>query len=77
MPKSRDEMSTVLAQSFATFAALAKHSLSPTQTSMARERAGNCLWALGVKEYDGFRAIKPEALGETINGEVTNLIQSS
>ncbi|MBR9837009.1 MAG: hypothetical protein GYB50_03840 [Rhodobacteraceae bacterium] len=77
MRKSPDEMATVLAQAFATFTSLAEHSLSPTQTRMATERAGNCLWALGIDEYKGFRAVEPETVGEVIDGEAIRLVQSS
>ncbi|MBR9766469.1 MAG: hypothetical protein GYB53_23870 [Rhodobacteraceae bacterium] len=77
MPKSAEEMSDVLALSFVSFMALAKHSLTPAQTKIATERAGNCLWALGVEEYAGFHALAPEALGETIEGTSARLITSS
>lgn len=77
MRKSPHEMSTVIAMSFAAFKALAENSLSPTQTSMATERAGNCLWALGIEEHSGFRAIAPDHLGKTIDGEAIRLVQTS
>lgn len=49
MRRSANEMVTVIAHSFASFKSLAKHSLSPTQTEMATERAGNCLCNSGVR----------------------------
>lgn len=49
-----------LASAFGVLAALAKYSLSPTQTQMARRAAGNCLWALGLDHYGGIDAVKPE-----------------
>ena len=75
MRKSPDEMATVIAQAFATFKALAEHSLSPAQTRMATERAGNCLWALGIEEYEGFRGVEPDSLGNVIDGVAIRLVQ--
>ncbi|MBR9764114.1 MAG: hypothetical protein GYB53_11470 [Rhodobacteraceae bacterium] len=77
MLRSSDEISDVLAMSFVSFMTLAKHSLSPTQTKIATERAGNCLWALGIGEHSGFQAVAPDPIGETIDGEATLLVQSS
>lgn len=58
MNNSREK--AALAAAFGVLAMLAKHSLSPTQTAMATRAAGNCLWALGIDEYEGFRAEEPE-----------------
>lgn len=51
-----------LVQAFVILKALAEHSLSPTQTSMARRGAGNCLWGLGIEGYEDIVAVKPEGL---------------
>ncbi|MGI2036374.1 hypothetical protein ACRQ1B_28765 [Rhizobium panacihumi] len=69
--KQKDE---VLRQAFVAFVSFSKHSLSPTQTSWARERAENCLWALGVKEFEGFQARVPDPIGDTIDLEATRLM---
>lgn len=56
---SHDQIRRVLASSFASWTAIAKHALSPTERRMARRCAGECLFALGIDEYDGFKAQKP------------------
>jgi hypothetical protein len=60
MIASRDQIARVLALSFASWTTMAKYSLSPTQTEIATRRAGECLWALEIDEYDGFVACPPE-----------------
>ncbi|MCA0850374.1 hypothetical protein [Salipiger thiooxidans] len=77
MARTKADMTDVLAQAFATFAILAENALVPSQKRMATERAGNCLWALGITEFKGFVAIKPDTIGDTIEGVPIRLIQSS
>jgi hypothetical protein len=74
MTRTKHEMTEVLALAFASFTSLAKYAPGPTQKEVATERAGNCLWALGIEEYAGFRAVKPETLGETIEAVATRVI---
>ena len=64
MIRTDKQTKDVLAMAVARFVMLAKHSLTPTQTEVATEGAGNCLWALGVEEFMGFKAIP----GEEIDG---------
>lgn len=74
MTRTKHEMTTVLALSFASFTSLAKYSPGPAQKRVATERAGNCLWAMGIEEYAGVHAVKPESLGETIDAVATRII---
>ncbi|EPX80498.1 hypothetical protein [Salipiger mucosus] len=76
MSKSQDEMKAVLVRAFVGFRIIANHSVLPTQKEIATDRAGNCLWALGVEEYEGFRAIEPEPLGDTIDGAAIHLVET-
>ena len=52
---------------------LARHSLSPTQTSIATEFAGELLWFMGIPEYtyEGrtFFAVEPQ--GEVVDLQPT------
>lgn len=66
MIRTDNQIKDALAIAFAKFAMLAKHSLTPTQTKVATEGAGHCLWALGVDDFRGFKAVPCEALGEEI-----------
>lgn len=68
MPKRRSakEMREVLVWAFVSFRMLAEHSLTPSQKRIATERAGNCLWALGIDQSHGFSAVRPEPIGDTI-----------
>ena len=68
MSKERD----ALAHAFSVLKLLGKHSLSPTQTRLARRAAGHCLWALGVDRFEEIEAVPIE--GEVIDLEVTKLI---
>lgn len=55
--------------SLVTAMALARHSLSPTQTSMATRSAGELLWLLKIEKFDAeghtFVATPPE--GEVVD----------
>ncbi|CAH0343680.1 hypothetical protein RHI9324_05417 [Rhizobium sp. CECT 9324] len=72
--KAKDE---VLRQALVALMSFSRHSLSPTQSTWARERAGNCLWALGIEEFEGFKAIEPTPVGETIDLHATVLLHNS
>jgi hypothetical protein len=63
--KDKDD---VLRLAFAFFHAHARHNLSPTSRDWSNRMAGECLWALGVKEFDGHKAKRPEAFDALIEG---------
>lgn len=67
------EMQAV-ANGIATLMALARNSLSPTQTQMATRSAGNLLWLMGLEKFEAhgltFLAVPPE--GEIVDIELAN-----
>lgn len=69
-----------LAGWFITFAQLANHSLSPTQTKMATQRAGEVLDAIGIEEFKVghtvFKALKPEGKEIELEAAVKTQIQT-
>lgn len=77
MKRTHNEKDEVLRQAFVALVSFSRHSLSPTQSTWARERAGNCLWALGIDEYEDFRAIEPTPVGETLDLHPTVMLQNS
>lgn len=54
-PTAADK-ANVLSFCFVALTAFSENTLSPTQKRWARERAENCLWALGIPEYKTDRA---------------------
>lgn len=54
-PTATDK-ANVLSFCFAALTAFSENALSPTQQRWARERAENCLWALGIVEFKTDRA---------------------
>lgn len=66
-------MRDVLALAFVSFKALAENALGPAQKRLATERAGNCLYALGIEQSHGFTAVCPEPLGDTVDAAPTKL----
>ncbi len=77
MKRTHKDKDEVLRQALVALMSFSKHSLSPTQTRWARDAAGNCLWALGIEEFEGFKALRPEFPGETIDLRTTAIIQNS
>ncbi|QBQ72087.1 hypothetical protein Milano_065 [Agrobacterium phage Milano] len=65
-----------MAFSFVALSSFAENSLSPTQSRWARERAENCLWALGIEEFKTERRtyFARELVTKTINLESTKRI---
>jgi hypothetical protein len=72
--------SDVLASWFVTFAMLANNSLSPTQTEMATQRAGEVLHAMGIEEYKigrtVFKALKPAGRQIDIDAEPNRHVEA-
>ncbi|RSC37313.1 hypothetical protein EGT36_08605 [Agrobacterium sp. FDAARGOS_525] len=54
-PTAADK-ANVLSFCFVALTAFSENALSPTQQRWARERAENCLWALGIPEFKTDRA---------------------
>ncbi len=52
----KTEQDNVLRFCFVALSAFSETALSPTQHKWARERAENCLWALGISEFKTERA---------------------
>ena len=50
-PASDEDKSYVLSFAFVALASFSENALGPTQRDWARERAENCLWALGIPQY--------------------------
>lgn len=48
-----------LLSSFAGWHAVSVTAIGPAQRQLALRCAGECLWALGVSEYDGIKACEP------------------
>lgn len=73
-----DDKASVLAFCFVALASFSENSLTPTQRRWARERAENCLWALGIAEHKGYREIfvarELEKAVEIIDLEATRLL---
>lgn len=69
----------VLAHCFVALAAFSENALSPTQKKWARERAENCLWALGIPEHAGHRdtyTARPlDVVTNTIDLDATKVIE--
>lgn len=61
-------MRDTLAIAFAGFVMLSRNSIGLAQKRIAANYAGNCLWALGIEEYDGIRAVETASLGDIIEG---------
>ncbi len=68
----------VLSFCFVALTAFSENALSPTQKRWARQRAENCLWALGIAEFKTDRATyTARALEEstrTLDLEATKLL---
>lgn len=54
-PSAADQVN-VLSSCFVALTAFSENALSPTQKRWARQRAENCLWALGFAEFKTDRA---------------------
>jgi hypothetical protein len=74
--KPVNKMAEVLAHSFASFSILANNSLTPAQTKMCTRAAGHCLWALGIPEYNGFKAVEPDPIGDVFDIKATQAISA-
>lgn len=61
--RSHQDKDKVLRRVFVALAQFSRHSLSPTQSVWAREKAAECLWALGVERFEDFEAIEPIPVG--------------
>lgn len=76
-PTAADK-ANVLSFSFVALTAFSENALSPTQKRWARERAENCLWALGIPEYKTDRATytarELEEAMTTLDLEATKLL---
>ncbi|MDH0612321.1 MULTISPECIES: hypothetical protein [unclassified Agrobacterium] len=76
-PTAADK-ANVLSFCFVALTAFSENALSPTQKRWARERAENCLWALGIPEYktDGatYTARELEEIMTTLDLEATKLL---
>lgn len=76
-PTAADK-ANVLSFCFVALTAFSENALSPTQNRWARERAENCLWALGVPEYTTDRATytarELEEAMTTLDLEATKLL---
>ncbi len=76
-PSAADQVN-VLSFCFVALTAFSKNALSPTQKRWARQRAENCLWALGIAEFKTDRATyAARALEEskrTLDLEATKLL---
>lgn len=77
MKRTHKDKDEVLRQALVALMSFSKHSLSPTQTTWARDAAGQCLWALGIEEFEGFKARKPQFPGEIIDLRATTILQNS
>lgn len=68
----------VLAHCFVALASFSENAIGPTQKQWARERAENCLWALGIPEHAGYRGTytaRPlDIINDTIDLEATKVI---
>lgn len=49
-----------LVHAFVALQSFHKHAMSPTQRKWALEAAANCLWGMGIEEYDGIKAEQPK-----------------
>lgn len=76
-PSAADKVN-VLSFCFVALTAFSENALSPTQKRWARQRAENCLWALGIAEFKTDRATyTARALEEskrTLDLEATKLL---
>ncbi|MDH0872175.1 hypothetical protein [Agrobacterium pusense] len=76
-PTAADK-ANVLSFCFVALTAFSENALSPTQRRWARERAENCLWALGIPEYKTDRATytarELEEAMTTLDLEATKLL---
>jgi hypothetical protein len=73
-PTAADQVN-VLSSCFVALTAFSENALSPTQKRWARQRAENCLWALGIAEFKTDRATYAaralEELKRTLDLETT------
>ncbi|WP_207590373.1 hypothetical protein [Rhizobium sp. ZX09] len=65
-----NDKGNVLAHCFVALTAFSENALSPTQKRWARERAENCLWALGIKEFKTDRSTYSARTLEVITNEI-------
>ncbi len=76
-PTAADK-ANVLSFCFVALTAFSENALSPTQKRWARERAENCLWALGIPEFKTDRATysarELEEATTTLDLEATKLL---
>lgn len=76
-PTAADK-ANVLSFCFVALTAFSENAPSPTQKRWARERAENCLWALGIREFKTDRATytarELEEAMTTLDLEATKLL---
>lgn len=76
-PSAADQVN-VLSPCFVALTAFSENALSPTQKWWARQRAENCLWALGIAEFKTDRATYTaralEEFKRTLDLETTKLL---
>lgn len=75
---SRNEQDNVFRFCFVALTAFSENALTPTQKKWARERAENCLWALGIAEFKTeratYKAQKLEGVTDTIDLKAVRMI---
>lgn len=79
-PTAADKAS-VLSFCFVALAAFSENAIGPTQSKWARERAENCLWALGIAEFKTdrgtYKARELEDVTTTIDLKATKVLTES
>ena len=80
MPTAADK-ANVLSFCFVALSAFSENAIGPTQAKWARERAENCLWALGIPEFKtdrgSYTARELEEAATTIDLKATRLLTES
>ncbi len=71
----QSDIKHVLVQAFVSFHAFADNALGQAMREMAIQRAGECLWALGIEEDRGIVARPPKHPKKTIDLTATKLIE--
>jgi hypothetical protein len=65
---TKAQQDNVLRFCFVALTAFSENALTPTQKTWARERAENCLWALGIPEFKTDRSTyRARQLDEALN----------
>ena len=68
-PRSFNDRVLVLAKAFAALRTLRDNAIGQTMRDFAERHAGECLWALGVAQYEDIVAVRPESVTDTIEHE--------